>query len=108
MSGLTKREVVLATLRKENKALRAELLVGVKPKLMAGYDRTKYTDEQWAWCEKYESRTGFDPMMSDFETGEENFYQAAQKSIQWYESHSSDAYLAISANVPGLEIALGY
>lgn len=47
-------------------------------------------------------------MMSDFETGEENFYLAAQKSIQWYESHSSDAYLAISANVPGLEIALGY
>lgn len=35
MSGLTKREVVLATFRKENKALRAELLVGAKPKLMA-------------------------------------------------------------------------
>lgn len=70
-------------------------------KLLAGYDRTKYTQEQWDWCQKYESRTGFDPMMESFEAGDRSFYDAARSAVSWYEMHSIDAFLAISGNIPG-------
>ena len=76
-----------------------------KKESLSGYDRTKYTDEQWAWCMNYENRTGFDPMMDAFEIGEMSFYKAARRAIDWYESHSSDAFLAVSGNVPGWEEA---
>lgn len=29
-------------------------------------DRSKYTDEQWAWCERYEFLTDYEPAMEDF------------------------------------------
>jgi len=73
----------------------------VSRKTLAGYDRTKYTQEQWDWCLKYEGRTGFDPMMENFEAGASSFYDAARSAVNWYESHSSDAFLAISGNIPG-------
>jgi hypothetical protein len=66
----------------------------------------KYTKVQQAWCENYEARTGFDPMMDDFEAGNETFHQAAQKSIRWFEDHAADALNAISRYVPGWEAAL--
>ncbi|CAB3735052.1 hypothetical protein LMG22037_05927 [Paraburkholderia phenoliruptrix] len=70
------------------------------------FHKGKYTKEQQAWCENYEARTDFDPLMDDFEAGNETFYEAAQKSIRWFEDHSSDALNSISHNVPGWEAAL--
>jgi hypothetical protein len=65
----------------------------------------KYTKVQRAWCENYEARTGFDPLMDDFESGNETFRQAAQRSIRWFEDHAADALNAISHDVPGWEAA---
>lgn len=55
-----------------------------------------YTADQRRWCENYEDRTGFEPLMEDFEAGDETFAQAAQKSVVWFEDWSSDALLFIS------------
>lgn len=71
---------------------------------MLSSNKKKYTPEQWAWCENYQSRTMFDPMMDSFEVGEKSFYEAAQFAIRWYEDHSKDAYLSVSNNVPGWEV----
>jgi hypothetical protein len=38
------------------------------------FPKGKYTKEQREWCVLYEARTGFDPMMDDFEAGNETFY----------------------------------
>ncbi|WP_321944454.1 hypothetical protein [Paraburkholderia tropica] len=64
-----------------------------------------YTPEQQAWCVLYEARTGFDPMMDDFEAGNETFYEGAQKSVRWFEDHAADAINAISRDVPGWDAA---
>ncbi|CAE6820399.1 hypothetical protein R70006_06170 [Paraburkholderia domus] len=65
----------------------------------------KYTQAQQAWCENYEARTGFDPLMDDFEAGNESFYEGATKSVSWYEDHSNDALLSISNAIPGFDDA---
>lgn len=72
-----------------------------KPKIMEGFDRSKYTPEQWEWCVKYENRTGFDPMMEDFEAGIKTFYEAAQHACAWYDDHTGDAHNAVTRNIPG-------
>lgn len=61
-------------------------------------DLTKkaYTADQRRWCENYVVRTGFEPLMDDFESGDETFPQAAQKSVVWFEHWSSDALLFIT------------
>jgi hypothetical protein len=71
-----------------------------------GYNKFKYSTEQWAWCMNYESKTGMsiDPMMDDFELGRTSFHEAARKAVRTYEDHSKDAYLSISNNIPGFEI----
>ncbi|WP_413216038.1 hypothetical protein [Paraburkholderia kururiensis] len=61
--------------------------------------------QQREWCVLYEARTGFDPMMDDFEAGNETFYQGAAKSVRWFEDHAADALNAISRDVPGWEAA---
>ena len=68
---------------------------------LQGFDRSKYTDEQWEWCVRYEDLTGFDPMMGDFENGVKTFVDAAQFSCEWYAEHTDDAYLKITRNIPG-------
>jgi hypothetical protein len=70
-------------------------------KVMEGFDRSKYTPEQWEWCVKYENRTGFDPMMEDFEAGIKTFYEAAQHACAWYDDHTGDAHNAVTRNIPG-------
>jgi len=75
-----------------------------KPQYLEGFDRSKYTPEQWDWCLLYERQTGFDPhTMRDFEVGDADFYEAAREAVQWYEDHTSDAHLRISHNIPGWE-----
>jgi hypothetical protein len=69
------------------------------------FPKGKYSAEQRAWCENYESRTGFDPLMEDFEAGNETFYEAATKSVSWFEDHSCDAFLSVSSNIPGFHAA---
>jgi hypothetical protein len=69
------------------------------------FPKGKYTAEQRAWCENYESRTGFEPLMDDFEARNETFYEAATKSVSWFEDHSSDALLSVSSNIPGFDAA---
>lgn len=60
----------------------------------------KYTSEQRAWCEAYEKLTGFDPLMCDFEAGNESFITAAKNSKKWFEDWSSDMLRSIP-DMPG-------
>ena len=78
----------------------------IKVKSAMKFPTGKYTKVQRAWCENYEARTGFDPLMDDFEVGNETFHQAARKSIRWFEDHAADALNAISRDVPGCEATL--
>lgn len=66
---------------------------------LPGFDRSKYTDEQWNWCLEYLRITDYEPMMCDFENGTYTFYRAAQTSVQWYEDHTSDMHLKISRTI---------
>lgn len=61
----------------------------------------RMTKEQRAWCKTYEQQTTFEPLMDDFLTGNITFVEAAKRSNHWFESWSSDAYLAISHHIPG-------
>ena len=63
---------------------------------LRGFNRSKYTDEQWNWCLEYERITDYEPMMCDFEAGCHSFYDAVRLSVDWYESHTSDAHIQIS------------
>ncbi len=68
---------------------------------MREYPANKYTTEQREWCEMYERTTLFEPLMEDYDYGIESFYQAARKSVNWFEDWQNDAMLKISANIPG-------
>lgn len=71
-------------------------------------DRRFYNRRQQKWCEYYERTTGFEPLMCDYEAENESFVQAAEKSIQWYEDHTSDTYIAITRGwIPGSEYDTG-
>jgi hypothetical protein len=62
----------------------------------------KYDEHQRAWCVYYERWTDFPPLMDDYEAGNESFVLAANKSVRWYESHTTDMYLRVSGNpIPG-------
>jgi len=58
--------------------------------------------KQIAWMKLYEDRTGFTPVigLKELEDGQIGFQEFAKSNIKWYESHSHDAYLAISRDVP--------
>lgn len=78
------------------------------PKAESRWPAPKYTERQRKWCEHYERMTGFEPLMCDYEAGNESFVQAADKSTQWYEVHTSDMYLSITQRpVPGSEFDTG-
>ena len=51
----------------------------------------KYTKRQKDWCKNYQDTTTFEPMMGDFEEGNETFQKAARRNVLWFESWSSDA-----------------
>lgn len=55
-----------------------------------------YTKEQRHWCRNYQEQTGFEPLMSDFEHGNESFKEAAKTSVDWFENWASDALLFIT------------
>lgn len=64
------------------------------------FDTKKYSAEQIAWCKEYEKETGFEPLMCDFEAGNETFYEAARKSVGWFEDWAIDALLRITRTAP--------
>lgn len=70
-------------------------------------NRKFYDKRQQNWCEYYERTTGFEPLMCDYEAGNETFVEAAEKSNQWYEDHTTDTYLAITRWIPGSEYDTG-
>ena len=60
-----------------------------------------YSEEQKEWCREYEKFTTFEPLMGDFECGHESFEVAANSSVNWFESWSSDMHLCVSGlNIP--------
>ena len=66
------------------------------------YPKRLYTAKQKAWCIRYQDETTFEPLMGDYEAGNETFVKAAKKSLLWFEDWSSDAYLRASAgDIPG-------
>lgn len=66
----------------------------------------QYTLEQRAWCERYERETTFEPLMCDFEAGNESFISAAKNSRAWFENWSGDALHRGCDNIPGEMAAL--
>lgn len=62
---------------------------------------SQYTPQQREWCEKYERETTFEPLMCDFEAGNETFLAAAKNSRAWFESWAGDAYLRGCDDIPG-------
>ena len=68
------------------------------------YPKAKYTQEQKRWCQTYETETTFEPLMDDYECGNESFVDAAKKSLLWFEDWSNDAHLNASrVHIPGDE-----
>jgi len=66
------------------------------------FDTTKYSAAQIAWCHKYYGETGFEPLMCDFEAGNETFYEAARKSVGWFEDWATEKLLRVTADaIPG-------
>ena len=63
--------------------------------------KSRMTKEQRKWVRDYKMHTSFEALMDDFEAGNESFYEAARKSISWFEDWSSDAHLKAGANIPG-------
>lgn len=61
----------------------------------------QYTDEQRAWCQRYERETTFEPLMCDFEAGNESFLAAAKNSRNWFESWAGDALRRGCDEIPG-------
>jgi tRNA A37 N6-isopentenylltransferase MiaA len=53
----------------------------------------KYTKKQKEWCKNYQDVTLFAPMMGAYESGNENFQEAAHKSVVWFEMWASDALI---------------
>lgn len=70
--------------------------------MKGGADVSKYSAEQLSWCRMYEAETGWPALMHEYESGNETFYEAARKSIGWFESWASDALLRVTArSIPG-------
>ena len=62
------------------------------------YPKKIFTEAQIAWCKNYENETTFEPLMDDFIAGNQTFQEAAESSIHWFESWSSDALLQCDNN----------
>jgi len=54
-----------------------------KPATFRVYPRRFYTLEQRAWCIRYECQTFFEPVMDDYEAGNQTFEEAQAWNKQW-------------------------
>ena len=57
----------------------------------------KYTEAQKKWCDDYESWTGFEPLMGDYEEGRRTFEESPKSSVRLYEMHTMDMHLRVSS-----------
>ena len=62
--------------------------------------KRRLSAKQRQWCKEYEYRTTFEPLMDDFLAGNESFYQAAKKSLNWFVNWSNEAFQGIP-DIPG-------
>jgi hypothetical protein len=69
------------------------------------YPKNLYSAEQKNWCENYETKTTFEPLMGDYVAGHQSFYEAARSSVHWFKSWASDVHLQIDAAIPGRRAA---
>ena len=60
--------------------------------MMRKYSKRKYTQAQINWCKNYEFITGIEPMMCNFEAGEQTFQEAASWNVHWFEDWMHDAH----------------
>lgn len=67
---------------------------------MRKYPASKYDTHQRIWCREYERHTTFEPLMDDYDAGNESFVEAAKKSIQWFNDWALETARAIE-NIPG-------
>ena len=65
--------------------------------------KKKYTAKQKKWCKFYEETTGFEPLMSEFESGNESFEEAAKSSVSWFEDFAADAMCRLSPTITDME-----
>jgi hypothetical protein len=65
-------------------------------------EQSIFTPEQKKWCDNYEARTGFEPIMDEYIAGNESFVAAAKRSVRWFEDHASDAMRKIG-DIPGID-----
>ena len=68
---------------------------------MRTYSKSLYSSAQRKWCKNYERVTTFEPLMCDYEAGNQTFLQAARFSVDWFAGWSSDAHLTVGDNIPG-------
>ena len=55
--------------------------------------KNRYTKKQREWCDNYQNETTFEPLMDDFEAGNETFQKAAWRSVRWFEDWKTDAFM---------------
>ena len=58
---------------------------------MRRYSKLKYNKAQVEWCKNYERETTFEPIMCNFEAGEQTFQEAANWNVKWFEDWSVEA-----------------
>jgi hypothetical protein len=64
--------------------------------------KKRMNKHQKDWQRRFESETGFDMMwMDEFHDGSRSFIDVAKANVHWYEDHTSDIYLRVSADYPG-------
>jgi len=73
---------------------------------MRKYPKKHYTPEQRAWCEQYERHTTFEPLMCDYEAGNQTFVDAAQFSVRWFDLWAGDVQRIVGDKIPGAFEAL--
>ncbi len=65
----------------------------------------RLTVEQNKWLSDYYDMTGFEPMhLEEIEMGTMSFDKAARENIDWYEDHSSEAFLTITQEYHNLPV----
>jgi hypothetical protein len=67
------------------------------------YGDDLYTEAQRQWCLRYERETTFEPLMCDYEAGNQSFVEAARRSVEWFEGWANDAHLNAGKDIPGWE-----
>lgn len=66
------------------------------------YPKKLYSEDQKNWCSRYEADTGFEPLMDEYEAGNESFVDGAKRSLGWFSDWAEETHRKLE-NVPGAE-----